>query len=154
MEFFSSFYRLGVYGEDLFYHLKGWNSSIQDFVSDNNQFPLLWSVAFFTAALVFAIYYYLLNHPRTNRIWCWFIALATPVLIVFIYSRGVVMADLSGATAHPVDSTLNVAANNAVMFGLYNGILSGLFFFLLSVAFRFGSKNCKNVPFKSLINKK
>lgn len=154
MEFFSFFYRINFYGQDLFYHLSGWDSSIQDFIQDNNQLPLLWLVAFGSAALVFVLYYFIINHPRVNRLWHWFIALAIPILFVFIYSRALVIADISGTTMHPVDPTLNVASNNATMFGLYNGILSGIFFFLLSIAFRFGSRNCKNIPFKSLINKK
>lgn len=154
MEFFSFFYRLNLYGQDLFYHLCGWDSSIMDFIQDKNQLPLLWLFAFGSATFVFILYYFIINHPRMNRLWHWFIALAIPVLIVFIYSRALVIADISGETMHPVDPMLNVAPNNATMFGLYNGILSGIFFFLLSIVFRFGSRNCKNVPFKSLINKK
>ena len=29
MDFFSKFYQVGVYGQDLFYHLKGWDSGMQ-----------------------------------------------------------------------------------------------------------------------------
>ena len=64
------------------------------------------------------------------------------------------MSDLSGVSAHPIDPTLNVSADNATMFGVYNGLLASVFFFILSLLFRFGSKNCKNTPFKSLINRK
>ena len=154
MEFYSIFYRLNLYGQDLFYHLGGWDSNIQDFVQDKNQLPLLWLVALGTALCVFVFYYFILNHPKINRLWHWFIALAIPVLFVFLYSRGVVMADINGTSTHPIDPTLNIASNNATMFGLYNGVLSGMFFFLLSIVFRFGSKNCKNTPFKSIINRK
>lgn len=154
MEFFSFFYKLNLYGEDLYYHLCGWDSSIQEFIADNNQFPLFWLVSFGAALLFFVLYYYILNHPRVNRLWQWLIALAIPVLIVFFYSRGLVISDIDGGSLHPIDPELNIGYNNAMMFGLYNGILSGLFFFILSVFFRFGSKNCKNTPFKSLINRK
>ena len=63
MEFFSFFYRLNLYGQDLFYHLSGWDSSIQDFIQDNNQLPLLWLVAFGSAALVFVLYYFIISVP-------------------------------------------------------------------------------------------
>ena len=52
MEFFSLFYQLNVYGQDLFYHLKGWDNGMQDFVAANNQFPTIWLVTFFSALLV------------------------------------------------------------------------------------------------------
>ena len=73
---------------------------------------------------------------------------------IFFYSRGIVVADLNGASAYPVDASLNVGMNNASMFGVYNACLSAVFFFLMSVVGRFGSKNCKNTPFKSFINRK
>ena len=154
MDFFSIFYQLNLYGQDLFYHLKGWDSSLQAFVADNDQFPTIWLVTFFAALLVFAINYYDLNHPRFNRIWHWLIAMAILMIGIFCYSRGIVIADLAGRTNHPVDPTLNVGANNAMLFGLYNACLSAIFFFLMSVIGRFGSKNCKNTPWKSLINRK
>lgn len=154
MDFFSLFYQLNVYGQDLFYHLKGWDNGLQDFVADNNQFPSIWLITFLSALIVFAVYYYVLNHPRVNRIWHWLIAMAALMIGIFCYSRGIVVADLNGATNHPVDPSLNVGMNNATMFGFYNAVLSALFFFVMSLIGRFGSKNCKNTPFKSLINRK
>lgn len=154
MEFFSIFYQVGFYGGDLFYHLKGWDSGLQDFVSENNQFPTIWLVTVLSALAAFAIFYYVVNHPRFNRTWHWLLVMVVLMIGMFCYSRGLVMADISGASAHPIDPSLNVAQNNATLFGVYNACLSALFFFLMSLAGRFGSKNAKNTPFKSLINKK
>ena len=78
MEFFSLFYQLNVYGQDLFYHLKGWDNGMQDFVAANNQFPTIWLVTFFSALLVFVVYYYILNHPRFNKVWHWLITKGCP----------------------------------------------------------------------------
>ena len=154
MEFFSLFYQVGVYGQDLFYHLKGWNNGIGNFVAADNQFPTIFLVTSLSTLLVFVVYYYILNHPRFNKFWHWLIVMAILFVGVFLYSRGLVMSDLSGVSAHPIDPTLNVSADNATMFGVYNGLLAPVFFFILSLLFRFGSKNCKNTPFKSLINRK
>ena len=154
MEFFSFFYQLNVYGQDLFYHLKGWDNGMQDFVAANNQFPTIWLVTFLSAALIFVVFYYILNHPRFNRLGHWFITLLILAVGIFVWSRGLVMADLSGASMHPIDPALNVSADNAMMFGVYNAVLSAVFFFFFSLIGRFGSKNCKNTPWKSLINRK
>lgn len=154
MEFFSLFYQLNVYGEELFYHLKGWDNGLQDFVADNNQFPTIWLVTFFSALLVFMVYYYILNHPRFNRIWHWLITMAALALGIFIWSRGLVISDITGVSLHPIDPALNVSEDNALMFGVYNAVLSALFFLLFSIIGRFSSKNCKNTPWKSLINRK
>lgn len=154
MEFFSLFYQLNVYGQDLFYHLKGWDNGMQDFVAANNQFPTIWLVTFFSALLVFVVYYYILNHPRFNKVWHWLITMAVLAIGIFIWSRGLVMSDIAGVSLHPVDPALNVSADNALMFGVYNAVLSAIFFLFFSIAGRFGSKNCKNSPWKSLINRK
>ena len=154
MEFFSLFYQLNVYGQDLFYHLKGWDNGMQDFVAANNQFPTIWLVTFFSALLVFVVYYYILNHPRFNKVWHWLITMAVLAIGIFFWSRGLVLSDIAGASMHPVDPSLNISADNAMMFGVYNAVLSAIFFLFFSVIGRFGSKNCKNTPWKSLINRK
>lgn len=154
MEFFSLFYQLNVYGQDLFYHLKGWDNGMQDFVAANNQFPTIWLVTFFSALLVFVVYYYILNHPRFNKVWHWLITMAVLAIGIFIWSRSLVMSDIAGVSLHLVDPALNVSADNALMFGVYNAVLSAIFFLFFSIVGRFGSKNCKNSPWKSLINRK
>ena len=154
MEFFSLFYQLNVYGQDLFYHLKGWDNGMQDFVAANNQFPTIWLVTFFSALLVFVVYYYILNHPRFNKVWHWLITMAVLAIGIFFWSRGLVLSDTAGVSMHPIDPALNVSADNALMFGVYNAVLSAIFFFFFSIVGRFGSKNCKNSPWKSLINRK
>ena len=154
MEFFSLFYQFNVYGQDLFYHLKGWDNGMQDFVAANNQFPTIWLVTFFSALLVFVVYYYILNHPRFNKVWHWLITMAVLAIGIFFWSRGLVLSDIAGVSLHPIDPALNVSADNALMFGVYNAVLSAIFFLFFSIVGRFGSKNCKNSPWKSLINRK
>ena len=127
---------------------------MQDFVAANNQFPTIWLVTFFSALLVFVVYYYILNHPRFNKVWHWLITLGALAVGIFIWSRGLVMSDIAGVSSHPVDPALNVSNDNALMIGVYNAVLSSIFFLFFSIIGRFGSKNCKNSPWKSLINRK
>ena len=154
MEFFSFFYQVNVYGQALFYHLKGWDSGLQEVVEANNQFPTIWSIAFFSALVLYLLYYVILNHPRLNRTWIWACFMGALILGVFLTSRSRVVADIVGNSLYPVDPQLSVSTSNATMFGVYNGLLSALFFFLLSVVGRVAGRNVKNVPFKSLINLK
>ena len=42
---------------------------------------------------------------------------------------------------------------NAILFGVYNGLLGGLFFFILSLLLRMWSRNCKHSPWPLLITK-
>lgn len=127
---------------------------MQDFVAANNQFPTIWLVTVFSALLVFVVYYYILNHPRFNKVWHWLITMAVLAISIFFWSRGLVMSDIAGVSLHPIDPALNVSADNALMFGVYNAVLSAIFFLFFSIVGRFGSKNCKNSPWKSLINRK
>lgn len=152
MDYFSFPYQVDLYGEDLFYHLKGWSNEMQEFVSANNQFPYICSVTIISAIISFAVFYYLLNHPRFNRLWHWFLVMVLLVLGIFGWSWQLVLADLSGVSDHPVSPFLNISENNAFMFGIYNAFLSAVYFFAFSILGRFGSKNCKNTPWKSLFN--
>lgn len=152
MEFFSLFYQVNVYGQDLFYHLKGWDSSLMEFVEANNQCPTFWFIAVLSAFLLWFLYYVVVNHPRFNRTWIWACLMGVLTLAIFIVSRSMVVADIVGNSMHPVDPMLNVSTSNATMFGVYNGLLSALFFFLFSLIGRAAGRNMKNVPFKSLIN--
>ena len=151
--FFAMFYQNNLYGEKLFYHLRGWDEYTQDF-SNVNQFQSIWLITFFSALALYVIFYYILNHPRFNKWWHWLITMAVLVVGIFLYSRGLVMADIMGTSAHPIDPSLAVGEDSATMFGIYNSILAALLFFVFSVVGRFGSKNCKNTPWKSLINRK
>lgn len=154
MNFFSFFYRLNLYGQDLYYHLNGWNSATYSFVQADNQFPSIWLTTVFSALIVFVVYYYILNHPRFNKFWSWFTAMVILFIGIFLYSRALVIADIFGNSLHPVDPALNVSTDSALLFGVYNGALSSLFFFFFSIVGRFGSKNAKNSPFRSLIKRK
>jgi len=154
MDFFSLFYQVGLYGEDLFYHLKGWDSGLQDFVQSNNQFMAIWCITAGASLFMAVLYYFILNHPRLNRTWIWTIFMAVLSVGMFFYGRTLVVSDIFGRSLHPVDPALNVGLNNAMMFGVYEAVLAALFFFLFSVAMKWGSKNCKNVPFKAILNRK
>lgn len=154
MDFFSFFYQLNLYGQNLYHHLKGWDNVLQEYVEANDQFPTIWLTTVISSLLVFWVYYYVLNHPRFNKFWNWFITMVILFVGIFLYSRGLVLADIAGVSQHPIDPALNVSRDSALLFGVYNGVLSSLFFFFFSIVGRSGSRNVKNSPFRSLIKRK
>ena len=151
MEIFEFFYRLkGFYGERLFEHLKGWDDSLMDYA--NNHFPVIFIVMMFITVVVFLFYYYFLNHPRFNRWWHWLIALGISGFFSLLCGYFTVMSDVWSGNIAPslIDG---IGPVNAMMFGIYNFVLSVLFFFLFSLLFRRWSRNCKHSPWKLIIGR-
>lgn len=151
-DFFSLFYRNHLYGEQLYYHLRGWDDAQQGFVAAADKFPIIFLVTFGTALLMFFSYYYIFNHPRWNRWFHWLLPLFISIGVGFGLAYSLVSADLN---ANEIAQSLSpyIGYNNALLFGIYNGVLSGLFFFLISLCFRAWSKNCKHSPWTLLATK-
>lgn len=151
-EFYSLFYRVSLYGEQLYYHLRGWSDEEGGFVASLDKFPAIFWITFGAALLAFGLYYYFINHPRTNKWWCWTIVMLIVGVVGFFYGRGVVMADyMNGAIAESLQTY--IGPGNALSFGFYNGFIGMAWFFLLSALFRRWSKNCKHSPFTLLTTK-
>lgn len=156
MNFFDFFYRLNIYGEELFHHLKGWDDASQAFSPDYNQFPAIFINTAVGVLVVFLLYYYIINSPRLNRWWHWGICLFIVGAFGYLYARRIVMSDINGGDiAQSLEPYIGSA--NALMFGIYNMGLAVLLFLILTLLFRRWSKNCKHSPFVLLttrVNKK
>ena len=151
-DFFSLFYRNNLYGEQLYYHLRGWDDASGGFVASADKFPTIFLVTFGTALLMFLAYYYIFNHPRWNRWYHWLLPLFVSIGVGFGLAYGIVTTDLSAGVI--ADSLAPyIGPGNAIMFGIYNGFLGGLWFFLLSLLLRSWSKNCKHSPWPLLATK-
>ena len=151
-DFFSLFYRNNLYGEQLYYHLRGWDDAQNGFVAAADKFPTIFCVTVGTAVLLFFAYYYIFNHPRWNRWYHWLIPLLITMATGYILGYVIVSTDLSsGVIAQSLQPY--IGAGNAIMFGIYNAVFGGLFFFLLSLFFRSWSKNCKHSPWPLLATK-
>lgn len=151
-EFYSLFYRVSLYGEQLYYHLRGWSDQQGGFVSSLDKFPMIFWLTFGFAVVAFALYYYIINHPRSNKWWCWLIVMVVVGVFGFVYGRNIVMTDYhSGAIAQSLQPY--IGPGNALSFGLYNGFIGMAWFFIFSVLLRRWSKNCKHSPFTLLTTK-
>ena len=153
MEFFEFFYKLkNVYGAELYEHLKGWDDSLMDYNPDYNQFPSICVSTFAICIGVFVLFYYLLNSPRFNRWWSWLIMLIIVGASAFGWGYQVVNTDIVSQSIAPSLIT-KIGSLNATMFGLYNMVLASIIFFVLTIAFRHWSKNCKHSPWTSLFTR-
>ena len=153
MEFFEFFYKLkNVYGAELYEHLKGWDDSLMDYNPDYNQFPSICVSTFAICIGVFVLFYYLLNSPRFNRWWSWLIMLIIVGVSAFGWGYQVVNTDIVSQSIAP-SLIAKIGSLNATMFGLYNMVLAAIIFFVLTLALRHWSKNCKHSPWTSLFTR-
>ena len=153
MEFFEFFYKLkNVYGAELYEHLKGWDDSLMDYNPDYNQFPSICVSTFAICIGVFVLFYYLLNSPRFNRWWSWLIMLIIVGASAFGWGYQVVNTDIVSQSIAP-SLIAKIGSLNATMFGLYNMVLASNIFFVLTLALRHWSKNCKHSPWTSLFTR-
>lgn len=148
-EFFSIPYKLNLYGEHLYYHLRGWSDADQGFIAALDKFPIIFGITASTAFICFLVYYYILNHPRSNRWFFWLIPLVICLLQGYMLGYGIVINDINAEII--AESLINyIGKNNAFLFGLYNGTLGVVIFCVLSFLFRRWSRNCKHSPFTLL----
>ena len=98
------------------------------------------------------LFYYLLNSPRFNRWWSWLIMLIIVGASAFGWGYQVVNTDIVSQSIAP-SLIAKIGSLNATMFGLYNMVLAAIIFFVLTLALRHWSKNCKHSPWTSLFTR-
>lgn len=153
MEFFEFFYNLkNFYGVELYEHLKGWDDSLMDYNPDYNQFPSICVSTFAICIIAFVLFYYVINSPRFNRWWSWLIVMVGVGVGAYAWGHYVVNVDIISQCIAP-SLIAKIGTLNAIMFGVYNCLLSIFIFFVLSLALRHWSKNCKHSPWTSLITR-
>lgn len=123
-----------------------------DYNPDYNQFPSICVSTFAICIGVFVLFYYLLNSPRFNRWWSWLIMLIIVGASAFGWGYQVVNTDIVSQSIAPSLIT-KIGSLNATMFGLYNMVLAAIIFFVLTLALRHWSKNCKHSPWTSLFTR-
>lgn len=158
MGLFNFFYRVNLYGIPLYDHLNGWDDSLNDYNTSFYQFDAIFLKMMGIVILVFLLYYYIINQPRLNRTWHWVIALLVVLFANFLFPYLQIMADIGEGFPHDQSLANDINGTNAFLFGIYNSILSGIFFLLFTIFFRRWSKNCKHSPWKvdtlNIFNKK
>ncbi len=156
LELLGKFYCLfeSLFGVNLANHLWGFDGA--EFTK-----PIIFNtigiIALMVSLLMVIGYYYVLNHPRFNKWWSWLIVMLVSGTINFIIGYAFCQTDLSKGNIadtlmymrDPAGEITSVLINtvDCVGFGFANFIVSSIFFFILSMCLKWGSRNAKHSPF-------
>jgi hypothetical protein len=151
---FETIYRwfIGLFGYNLAEHLSGWDVAKGDYVK-TNLFSQCGIIALISAALVCVTYYYIINHPRFNRLWSWAIMLGIVAFGNFAWAFYISLHDV---VAENISSDIaDISWDDCFGFGLTNFIVSAVLFvaisLIISLIIKWGrglpSSNCKYSPF-------
>lgn len=147
----------GFFGQNLGEYLWGYDCASGDYTGIN-QYNTIGLITFLVAALMMVFYYYWpLNHSRFNRWWSWLIMLLVTGILNLFIGFGMIYSDfLNGmipdCLVYNRDESGEIAgqfidATNCWGFGIANAFFSILIFILLSICFKWWSRNCKQSPF-------
>lgn len=152
---FETIYRwfAGLYGRDLADFLAGFKCA-SDGIDGGFVGANLFLGYFFWAAVsafgIMAIYYYVINHPKFIKWWSWLIMLVVVFVINMLYGA---TSALNYMGDGKIDDCLvhgnmgGVSDYTCWMFGITNGIIAIILFFIFSVSFKWRSSNAKRTPF-------
>ena len=122
-------------------------------ISPNNSFIGIGFTMLGISLAMVLVYYYVINHPRLNNWWGWFIFLGINAIINFIVGWQWVLKDYYDnkmVTINPstnLQVPLNIGESEILCFGVSNMILSILAFIIFSFIFKWWSSNCSRAPF-------
>lgn len=115
-----------------------------------NQYIMYGMIALAFASAVAVIFYYVIDHPRYNKVWHWLLL----VLLVGASNFGVAVAMLRDEwfTVGTAECLINgenggLNGNTCIGFGMAHAFVSILFFITISLSIKWRSRNCKRCPF-------
>lgn len=127
---YSWFY--SIYSMYLFDYLKGMDCNGHDVGPDH--FITIGSYMIIASLLVAIMYYYVINHPRFNRLWSWLIMLFSSAIINFIAGFAYTYNRLHGGQIPECfTEPANMSIANCISFGLTNAFIGIFFFFIISM---------------------
>ena len=152
--FFETIYRwfASFFGGDLADFLSGYvcpSEESEGGYFGSNQFIMYGFIALAIALVVMFVYYYVINHPRFNKLVHWMLMLLLVGISNLFISAIMTLGDLN---AGGIGECLifgergGIDINTVIGFGLANFIVSAIFFIIFSFAFKWWSTNCKRVP--------
>lgn len=146
-----------LFGSNLTDFLWGYNCEELAFTGDIVFNVIGVSAIAVSLILVLAFYYWPLNHPRFNRWWSWLIIMLCSSLINLFIGYAITVNHLNSGNIgdcmmYTRDQngeiiTQLISESDCWMFGFANFIVSALFFLLLTLIFKWGSRNAKYSPF-------
>lgn len=147
---FESIYSLfsSFFGYSLDDYLYGFTCSQETMAS--NQYIMYGMVALGSALFGMILFYYIINHPRFNKVTHWLIILLLVALLNLLFGGIITSNDLSSLTIPEcfiTNDSGGITTANCWMFGLANAIVAICFFIVFSIVGKWWSTNCKCTPF-------
>lgn len=151
-----------IYGSELYEYLKG--NDCNGVYTGPNHFATIGIMAIAISLFIVLLYYYIINHPRLNRLWHWSIFLLVTGIINLLVGFGYIYTKLYSGQIHAcythsqtqvapdgsiygVDGTEILTNLSCWQFGIANAIIAMFIYIILSAILKWGSNNCKNSPF-------
>ena len=157
--FFANIYYLfvGLFGQHLSDYLWGYDCQTSGFGPNVVYLPIGLTMTAITIVSC-VIFYFVINHPRFNKWWHWTIYLLFVALINWVIAGIWVKYHLDNGLIPDclrfTEGIENISAYHCWMFGLANGIISAVLFFLTSIVIKRWSRNCRHTPFESKLPKR
>jgi drug/metabolite transporter (DMT)-like permease len=134
----------GWYNSNLTEHLSGWDEMTGDYTK-TNLFSLVGIVALIVAVVLCVAYYYIINHPRFNRVRSWWTILVAVAVLNFGFAFQQTLSDVENDN---ISSDLQpITWFDCFMFAFTNLIIASLFFLFCSLIIKWGSRNAKYSSF-------
>ncbi|WP_203558315.1 hypothetical protein [Bacteroides sp. 224] len=153
-----------LFGQNLANYLWGYDCATQGY-SNPNIFNSIGLIALAVSFVSTISYYYIINHPRFNRLWSWLLVLVINGIANLLIGYYITATDFANGTIgdclmHTRDEAGNIISwhifeTDCWMFGVSNLIVSTGFFILFSLIIiilgrlipQLASRNCKYSPF-------
>jgi hypothetical protein len=143
---------VSLYGGDLDSYLQGYICPTEEAGESwgASQYPMYGFIALGIALGVTLIYYYVINHPRFNKLWSWLLVLLAVGLSNLFVGALMTSGDLAAGNIDDCligGGTGGISDANCWMFGLADFFVSAIFFIIFSVGLKWWSISCKRTPF-------
>lgn len=125
------------------------------FQSEGNMFVKIGMTMCIISLLVFALFYYIINHPKLNHWWGWLIFWIFNGIINLIVGWSWTLSHLNSGEMNIIETASGneispddyINSTDCFCFGISNMILALLFMFVFSMLFKWWSSNCSKAPF-------
>jgi hypothetical protein len=126
------------------YELWGANflGPFSDIMFQNDFYRMIFFYTFFTVLGLSILYYYVLDRPKTSKLWVWLSKVLLGGILAFIIAYVTVENNLYSIDQDPQNFTTDI-----LLFSVTNSILAVLLIFMISILIKWKSPNSSHVPF-------
>lgn len=109
---------------------------------ENDFYSLIVIYTLPTALMLTIVYYYILDRPKTSKLWVWLTTLLIGGALAFMIAYVTVENSLYSIQLQPEDYSTDI-----IIFSVTNMVYAFLVIFLFSVIIKWKSPNSSHVPF-------